>query len=111
MQIITRNWDKIDPLNINSYIRQRGYEALQKAVREMSPDDVVKEVKSSGLRGRGGAGFPTGEKWECATQTKSAEKYFVCNLENDKVSLFFCGYIFKWLQLYLLLWQKKLLRK
>jgi len=84
MQIITRNWDKIDPLNINSYIRQRGYEALQKVVRGMSPDEAIGEVKKSGLRGRGGAGFPTGEKWETAARTKSQEKYFICNLDESE---------------------------
>jgi NADH-quinone oxidoreductase subunit F len=84
MNILTRSWDKINPLDINSYIRQRGYEALQKAVREMGPVDVIKEIKSSGLRGRGGAGFPTGEKWETAAKAKVDEKYFICNLDESE---------------------------
>jgi len=84
MQIITRNWDKINPIDINSYTRQRGYEALQKAIREMTPPDVINEIKASGLRGRGGAGFPTGEKWETAAKTSSEEKYFICNLDESE---------------------------
>ncbi|MDD3487512.1 MAG: NADH-ubiquinone oxidoreductase-F iron-sulfur binding region domain-containing protein [Candidatus Moranbacteria bacterium] len=84
MKIITRHWGKINPLKIDSYIRQRGYEALQKAVREMDPKSVIDEVKKSGLRGRGGAGFPTGEKWEIAAREKSPEKYFICNLDESE---------------------------
>ncbi len=84
MNIITRSWDKINPLDINSYIRQRGYEALQKVIRRRLPEDVVAEIKASGLRGRGGAGFPAGEKWEMAVRTKEKEKYFVCNLDESE---------------------------
>jgi NADH-quinone oxidoreductase subunit F len=84
MNIITRSWDKINPLDINSYVRQRGYEALQKVIRCRLPEDVVAEIKVSGLRGRGGAGFPTGEKWEMAARTKEKEKYFVCNLDESE---------------------------
>ena len=84
MQIITKNWSKIDPLSINSYTRQRGYEALQKVVRELTPVEVIKEIKNSGLRGRGGAGFPTGEKWEMAVKISSSEKYFICNLDESE---------------------------
>jgi NADH:ubiquinone oxidoreductase subunit F (NADH-binding) len=84
MQIITRNWGKIDPLNIDTYTRQRGYEALQKTIREMVPADVTREIKNSGLRGRGGAGFSTGEKWEMAAKTQADEKYFICNLDESE---------------------------
>ena len=84
MQIITRSWEKINPLDINTYIRQRGYEALQKVVREMDPAAVRGEIKNSGLRGRGGAGFPTGEKWETAAKTPADEKYFICNLDESE---------------------------
>jgi NADH-quinone oxidoreductase subunit F len=84
MQIITRNWEKIDSLSIDSYIRQRGYEALQKAIRNLSTVDVINEIKKSGLQGRGGAGFPAGDKWETAAKTKSDEKYFICNLDESE---------------------------
>jgi NADH:ubiquinone oxidoreductase subunit F (NADH-binding) len=84
MKILIRSWEKINPLDIKSYIRQRGYEALQKAIREMTPKDVVGEVKNSGLRGRGGAGFSAGEKWEIAAGEKSDEKYFICNLDESE---------------------------
>lgn len=83
MQIITKNWDKINPLDIKSYIRQRGYEAWKKVIR-MLPEDVLAEIKNSGLRGRGGAGFPTGEKWEMAAKTPADEKYFICNLDESE---------------------------
>ncbi len=84
MQIITKNWDKINPLDINSYIRQRGYEALQKTIRELTPADVIDEIKTSGLRGRGGAGFPTGEKWEISAKTAADEKFIICNLDESE---------------------------
>lgn len=88
MQVITKNWEKIDPLNISSYIRQRGYEALQKVIRGFSPEQVVAEIKKSGLRGRGGAGFPTGEKWELAAKTTAKEKYFICNLDESEPGVY-----------------------
>lgn len=84
MQIITKNWGKINPLDVNSYVRTGGYESLRKAIREMTPEKVIEEIKKSGLRGRGGAGFPTGEKWELAAGTPSREKYFVCNLDESE---------------------------
>lgn len=88
MQVITKNWEKIDPLNINSYIRQRGYETLQKVIRTFSPEQVVAEIKKSGLRGRGGAGFPTSEKWELAAKTTAKEKYFICNLDESEPGVY-----------------------
>jgi NADH-quinone oxidoreductase subunit F len=84
MNILTRSWEKINPLDINSYVRQRGYEALQKVVREMLPAEVIGEIKKSGLRGRGGAGFSTGEKWEMAAKTPADAKYFICNLDESE---------------------------
>jgi NADH:ubiquinone oxidoreductase subunit F (NADH-binding) len=84
MNILTKSWPKINPLDINTYIRQRGYEALEKVIREMPPAEVILEIKNSGLRGRGGAGFPTGEKWELAAKTASSEKYFICNIDESE---------------------------
>ena len=64
IKIVLRNCGKIDPLKIGDYIAQDGYQALAKALTSMTPDEVIKQVKKSGLRGRGGAGFSTGLKWE-----------------------------------------------
>ena len=64
VKIVLRNCGVIDPLNIEEYIARDGYQALAKALTEMTPEQVIDEVKNSGLRGRGGAGFPTGLKWE-----------------------------------------------
>lgn len=88
MNILTKNWDKIDPLRINSYIKTGGYESLRKAIREMKPQDIISEIKSSGLRGRGGAGFPTGEKWDLAVKTPAKEKYFICNLDESEPGVY-----------------------
>jgi NADH:ubiquinone oxidoreductase subunit F (NADH-binding) len=84
MKLLTRNWDKINPLDIRTYVAQGGYDALRKAIREMEPRDVTAEVKRSGLQGRGGAGFPVGEKWELAARTPADAKYFVCNLDESE---------------------------
>jgi len=85
VNILTKNWDKINPLDINSYIRTGGgYESLRKCIREMNPAQVVDEIEKSGLRGRGGAGFPTGEKWELAANTPAKTKYFICNLDESE---------------------------
>ena len=88
MQVVTKNWDKINPLDINTYIAQRGYEALRKTIREMKPVEVIDEVKKSGLRGRGGAGFPTGEKWGLAAETKTDQKFFICNLDESEPGVY-----------------------
>lgn len=74
-----RNCGKIDPTNINEYILEKGYAAMEKALKDMKPDDVVKAVIDSGLRGRGGGGYSTGLKWDCARKTKSENKYIICN--------------------------------
>ncbi len=73
------NCGKINPEDIHDSIAIRGYEALEKVLKEMSSEDVVKEVSDSGLRGRGGGGFPTGRKWMFTAMAKSDKKYVVCN--------------------------------
>ena len=88
MQILTKNWDKINPLDINTYIQQGGYESLRKVIRKMSPQDVIGEVKKSGLAGRGGAGFPTADKWEISAKINSDEKFFICNLDESEPGAF-----------------------
>jgi len=74
-----RNKGLIDPEKIEEYIARDGYQAAAKALTEMTPEDIIKEVKSSGLRGRGGAGFPTGLKWELCSRVPGPLKYILCN--------------------------------
>jgi len=81
-RIVLRNCGIIDPENINEYIVRDGYKALEKAIFEMTPDDIIEELKESGLRGRGGAGFPTWMKWNFTKQEKEKEKYVVCNADE-----------------------------
>ncbi len=78
-RIVLRRCGQIDPESIEDYIMTDGYLALGKAVTEMTPQQVIDEILKSGLRGRGGAGFPTGKKWQFAAQVQNNQKYFVCN--------------------------------
>ena len=77
--IVLSNRSLINPESIDEYIARDGYAALVKALTKMTPEEVIEEVKASGLRGRGGAGFPTGKKWEAVRQQKVFPKYVVCN--------------------------------
>jgi NADH:ubiquinone oxidoreductase subunit F (NADH-binding)/(2Fe-2S) ferredoxin len=77
--IVLRNRGRLDPESIDEYIGFNGYEALEKALTEMTPAQIIKEIKDSGLRGRGGAGFSTGLKWELCRQSPGDVKYIVCN--------------------------------
>ncbi len=77
--IVLRNRGRIDPENIDEYIAFGGYQALEKALTKMKPEQIVGSVKESGLRGRGGAGFPTGLKWERCRQAPGDIKYLICN--------------------------------
>lgn len=79
---VLRNCGLIDPLNIEEYIATGGYEALAKALTQMSPEEVIAEVKEAGLLGRGGAAFPTGLKWEFARRARGARKHVICNAEE-----------------------------
>lgn len=79
LRIVLRNAGDIDPENIEDYITKDGYKAIQKVLKELKPDDVIAEIKTSGIRGRGGAGFSTGLKWQFARQSQSKEKYIICN--------------------------------
>ena len=87
-RIVLRNCGIIDPENIDDYIASGGYEALKKALTTMSPEDVIDEVRKSGLRGRGGAGFPTGNKWGLARQATGSPKYLVCNADEGDPGAF-----------------------
>jgi NADP-reducing hydrogenase subunit HndC len=88
LRIVLRNCGFINPENIDEYIAREGYQALGKVLTEMSPEEVIKEVKDSGQRGRGGAGFSTGLKWELARKNKADEKYVVCNADEGDPGAF-----------------------
>ena len=88
LRIVLRNCGFIDPENIDEYIAREGYMALGKVISEMTPQQVIQEIKDSGQRGRGGAGFPTGLKWEIASKNKSDEKYVVCNADEGDPGAF-----------------------
>ncbi len=78
-RIVLRNCGAIDPERIEEYLARGGYQALEKALKNMTPLQVIQEIADSGLRGRGGAGFPTGLKWKFAREAKGDKKYLVCN--------------------------------
>ncbi len=86
--IALRNRGLIDPEKIEEYIARNGYRALAKALTSMSPEQIIKEIKDSGLRGRGGAGFPTGQKWEFTAKAKGEEKYIICNADEGDPGAF-----------------------
>ena len=87
-RIVLKNVGLIDPENIEEYIINEGYEALGKVLKEMSPEDTIKVIKDSGLRGRGGAGFPTGLKWQFVRGAKGSKKYVICNADESEPGTF-----------------------
>jgi NADH-quinone oxidoreductase subunit F len=87
VRIALRNCGLMDPENINHYIARGGYSGLQKALL-MTPEDVIQTIKDSGLRGRGGAGFPTGVKWGFARNAQGKSKYFICNADEGDPGAF-----------------------
>ena len=88
MRIALRNCGVINPENIDEYIAQDGYAALGKVLTEMTPQEVIDLVLASGLRGRGGAGFPTGRKWQFAAASKAEQKYACCNADEGDPGAF-----------------------
>jgi NADH:ubiquinone oxidoreductase subunit F (NADH-binding)/(2Fe-2S) ferredoxin len=87
-RLILRNCGHINPENIDHYVAVGGYQALKKVLFEMSPEQVIDEVKRSEIRGRGGAGFPTGTKWEFCRQSPGTEKYVICNADEGDPGAF-----------------------
>lgn len=87
-RVALRNCGVIDPENIEEYIAFDGYKALGKCLTEMSREDVIEEIKKSGLRGRGGGGFPTGLKWQFAYNSRSDQKYVCCNADEGDPGAF-----------------------
>lgn len=87
-RIVLRNCGQINPEKIDEYIAVGGYEAARKVITSMTPDEVIEEIKVSGLRGRGGAGFPTWFKWNAIKSNKGAQKYMVCNADEGDPGAF-----------------------
>lgn len=87
-RIALNNCGIIDPENIEEYIALDGYQALSKVLNEFEPDDVIDEIKKSGLRGRGGGGFPTGRKWASSAVVEDHEKYVICNADEGDPGAF-----------------------
>ena len=87
-RVALRNCGVIDPENINEYIAMDGYQALAKCLTEYTPDEVIQIVKDSGLRGRGGGGFPTGLKWSFTRKNQADQKYVVCNADEGDPGAF-----------------------
>lgn len=88
MRVALKNCGVIDPENINEYIAYDGYAALGKVLTEMTPEEVIKTVKDSGLRGRGGGGFLTGQKWSFGAASKADQKYVACNADEGDPGAF-----------------------
>ena len=85
---VLANCGVIDPVSIDEYIAHGGYQAFIKAIQTMTPDEVCDTVEKSGLRGRGGGGFPTGKKWKFARKTPAPQKYFICNADEGDPGAF-----------------------
>jgi len=92
-QVVLKNCGVIDPGRIDTYLEKDGFKALAKVRQEMTPEEVTNEIKASGLRGRGGAGFPCGIKWEGARKAPGDEKYVICNADEGEVGTFKDRYI------------------
>ncbi|MFT3739841.1 MAG: NADH-quinone oxidoreductase subunit NuoF [Breznakibacter sp.] len=88
IRIALRNCGFIDPENIDEYIARDGYAALGRALTEMTPEQVIKEIMDSGLRGRGGGGFPTGLKWDMTRKVNADQKYVICNADEGDPGAF-----------------------
>jgi NADH-quinone oxidoreductase subunit F len=88
MRLLLGNNESIDPTRIEDYVAMGGYEALAQALFRMKPEEVISEMKASGLRGRGGAGYPTGQKWENCRRAPGNPKYIICNCDEGDPGAF-----------------------
>jgi len=88
VRIVLRNCGRINPESIDDYLAAGGYKAIEKVLTSMTPAQVIEEIKASGLRGRGGAGFPTGMKWEFCAKAPGTEKYIICNADEGDPGAF-----------------------
>src|SRR2546427_5253085 len=96
-KILLRDIDVPGIETFDVFRKQGGYSAVEKALKTMSPDDVVEEVKKSGLRGRGGAGFPTGMKWSFLAKPEGVPRYLVCNADESEPGTFKDRYLMEFL--------------
>jgi len=87
-RVVLRNCGITDPSSIDDYISRQGYKAIEKVLKQYTPEEVIEEIKKSGLRGRGGAGFPTGLKWEFTRKAKGDKKFIVCNADEGDPGAF-----------------------
>ncbi len=92
-RVVLKNCGVIDPRRMETFLNNDGFKALTKALSEMTPDSVIETIKASGLRGRGGAGFPCGLKWELARKASGDEKFVICNADEGEVGTFKDRYI------------------
>jgi len=88
MRVVMSGCGQIDPESLDAYLEEDGFKAIEKCVKEMKPEDVVEEVKKSGLRGRGGGGFPTGMKWSFCKASPGDHKYLICNADEGDPGAF-----------------------
>ena len=95
-RIVLEHCEKIDPGDIRTYLARDGFKALARAREEMSPEAVIEEVRASGLRGRGGAGFPCGVKWDLARKSSEDRKFLICNADEGEMGTFKDRYILQY---------------
>ena len=87
-RILTENCGVFDPRDINTFVANQGFQAWRKARKDMTPQGVIEEINQAGLRGRGGAGFPCGVKWQLARKAEGERKYLICNADEGEVGTF-----------------------
>jgi NADH:ubiquinone oxidoreductase subunit F (NADH-binding) len=92
-RVVLKHCEVVDPRDLSTYLDREGFKALEKAQKEMTPEKVIEEVKASGLKGRGGAGFLCGIKWEFARKAREQEKFLICNADEGEMGTFKDRYI------------------